>query len=348
MLKFGIVGAGMIAQTGCDGVTRSGEAEVVAVADTNPGRLALFAGRNHIPKTYATAAELIADRSLDAVYVAVPNAFHAPFAIAALEAGRHVILDKPFATSLEEARRVIDTARRCRKLFMLGMNQRFEEGPQKVKAAVEAGLFGTIYRMRAFWRRRSGIPKLGTWFGNRKLSGGGCFLDIGVHMLDLALWLAGDFKAQGVCGASYTTFGNRGMGEGGWGSSDPEGLAFDVDDCALAFVRMASGATVQVEITWAAHQAEDDTHNVELFGSEAGALAYPGQVFRFEGDLAANVNVEHLGLPIRYPHCNRFVNFVRSILEEEAPCVTAEQALAVQGIIDAVYQSSASGREVRL
>lgn len=348
MLKFGIIGVGMISQTGYDGVMQSGLAEVVAVADTHPGRLAEFAARNQIPRTFPTAPQLIASRDIDAVYVAVPTASHAPFAVAALEAGKHVLLDKPFATSLAEAEQVLAAARRSGRLLMIGMNQRFEEGPQKIKAAAERGYFGDIYRMRAFWRRRAGAPRLGTWFGHRKLSGGGCFLDIGVHVLDLALWLAGNFEPESVCGAAYTTFGNRGLGEGSWGASTPEGLPFDVEDCALAFLRMKNGAAVQVETSWVAHQKESQSYNVELFGSQAGALAYPGEAYRFDEALGANADISNIGLPIRYPHRNRFVNFVRAIRGEEEPCVTHEQSLAVQRITDAFYQSSASGREIRL
>ena len=348
MLKFGIVGAGNIAQSGYDGLTASGKAEVVAVADTNQERLAAFASLNKVRRTFPKAEDLLGDKGLDGVYIAVPNAFHAPYAIAALESGRHVILDKPFTLNHAEAVKVIDAAKRAGKLFMLGMNQRFEEGAQRVRALAERGYFGEIYRMRAFWRRRSGIPRLGTWFGNRKLAGGGCFLDIGVHMLDLALWAAGDFEAASVTGSVYTKFGNRGLGAGGWGMSDAEGLSFDVDDCALAFIRMQSGATVQVEISWAAYQKEGDSHNVELFGTEAGALLYPGEIYRYDKDLNAQVNVSESQLPLLYPHKNRFVNFVRAILGEEKPCVTHDEALKVQRIIDAVYESAATRREVRL
>jgi len=348
MLHFGIIGAGNISQSGFDGIVKSGKAEVAAVADIHAERLALYAGRNKIGTTYDTAEDLIRDGSLDAVYIAVPNAFHAPYAVAALEAGKHVILEKPFATSHAEAAKVVQAARKSGKRFMVGMNQRFEKGPQQVRALAERGYFGDIYRMRAFWRRRAGAPRFGTWFGNRKLAGGGSFLDIGVHMLDLALWASGNFDARTVSGAVYTKFGNRGIGEGGWGHSTPEGLAFDVDDCALAFVRMENGATVQMEISWVAHQKEGETHNVELFGSEAGALLYPGEIYRFDKDLDAPVDMSPARVPLKYPHCNRFVNFVLSILEEEAPCVSHEESLAVQRIIDAVYESAASGREVRL
>lgn len=348
MLKFGIIGAGAIAQSGVEGAVKSGVAEVVAAADTDPGRLAAFAGKNGIGRTYPRAEDLVRDKGIDAVYIAVPNAFHAPYAIAALETGKHVILDKPFATSHAEAVKVVEAARKSGKVFTVGMNQRFVEGAQKVRALAERGYFGEIYRLRAFWRRRWGAPKLGTWFGNRKLAGGGCFLDIGVHMLDLALYTAGDFDAESVTGAVYTKFGNRGLGQGGWGLSTPEGLPFDVDDCALAFIRMKSGATVQVEISWAAHQKEADSHDVELFGTEAGARVYPGEIYRFDRDLGANVEAGGLGIPLTYPHGNRFVNFFKTILGEEQLCVTHEQALKVQRIIDAVYESSATRREVRI
>lgn len=346
MLKFGIIGAGGIAVSGVEGAAKSGRAEVAAVADTDPGRLAAFAAAHRIPKTYPTADALIRDEAIEAVYIAVPNAFHAPYAIAALEAGKHVILDKPFATSHAEAAKVVAAARKAGKVFTVGMNQRFTEGAQKVRALVERGYFGEVYRMRAYWRRRWGAPRLGTWFGNRKLAGGGCFLDIGVHMLDLALFAAGDFEAERVSGAVYTKFGNRGLGQGGWGQSTPEGLPFDVDDCALAFVRMKSGASVQVEISWAAHQKEGDSYNVEIFGTEAGAQVYPGEIYRYDRELGTNVDAGNLGVPLKYPHANRFANFFRAILGEEELCVTPEQALKVQRIIDAVYESSAARKEV--
>ena len=183
----------------------------------------------------------------------MPNAFHAPLATAALEAGKHVILDKPFALYLAEALRVAEASRKSGRLFMLGTNQRFEEGPQKVKALAEKGYFGKIYHLKASWRRRSGIPRLGTWFGNRKLAGGGCLLDIGVHMINLALYVAGVFDAECVTGAVYTRFGNRGLGGGTWGASEPEAMPFDVDDFSKALVRLKGGVSLDVDESWACH-----------------------------------------------------------------------------------------------
>jgi len=348
MLKFGIVGAGAISQTGFDGIVMSGAAEVIAVADTSEKRREAFAARNKVPRRFADAASLIREKDLDAVYIAVPNALHAPFAIAALESGKHVILEKPFATGYEEAREVVNAASRAKRLFTVGMNQRFTEGAQRIRALTEKGYFGDIYKARAYWRRRSGIPTLGTWFGNRRLAGGGCFLDLGVHMVDLAMWTAGNFDADRVSGAVTTTFGNRGLGRGTWGKSDPAGMPFDVDDGAAAFIRMKNGAVIQVEINWAAHQEENESYNVDLFGSQAGAKVYPGEIYVHDVALDAPANITCLGVPLLYAEANRFVNFVKAVRGEEPLCVTTEQALAVQRVIDAVYESSATRREVAL
>jgi predicted dehydrogenase len=348
MLKFGVIGNGMISQYGHDGILASGVAECVSTCDLNEKRRLDFAARNGIKKAFADAKELIADRETEAVYIAVPNAFHAPYAEAALLAGKHVLLDKPFALNLAEAKRVAEAARKSGKLFMLGMNQRFAEEPQKIKALAERGWFGDLYHATAFWRRRAGIPKAGTWFGNEAISGGGCLLDIGVHALDLCLYLLDNFDAESVSGATHSRFGRRGRGFGSWGRSDAEGLAFDVEDLATAFIRLKGGATVDLAVSWACHQKENDMVNVELHGSEAGASCYPAEVYRYDPELGAQVNLGQLKSEIRYPHKERGVNFVRAILGEEAPCVTIDQALKVQGILDAIYRSAREGREVRL
>jgi predicted dehydrogenase len=348
MLKFGIIGAGAIPQTGFDGITASGKAEVLAVADINDKRLKAFASRNRISRTYTDAAKLIADKDLDAVYIAVPNTLHVPFAVAALEAGKHVICEKPFAPSLNEATKAAEAAKKSGKLFMVGMNQRFAEDSQKIKALSEKGYFGEIYNASATWRRRCGAPRLGTWFGNTALAGGGCLYDIGVHMLDLSMFLMDNFEAESVSGATYSKFGSRGLGEGSWGKSDPEGLLFDVDDFATALIKLKGGATINLNISWACNQKAREIVNVDLHGTEAGATCYPAEVYRFEKGVGTYSDVGGITVDVRYPHHDRFVNFVKSILGEEKPCVTIAQSLKVQGVLDAIYASSREGHEIRI
>lgn len=348
MLKFGIIGAGMISQTGYNGITASGAAEVVALADQSEVRGQAYIKKNNISRLYTDAQALIADRSIDAVYIALPNHLHVPMAEAALRAGKHVILDKPFALNLDEAKRIQAAVQETGKHFMLGMNQRFAEGPQKIKALADQKYFGEVYALNAYWRRRSGIPKKGTWFGNKARSGGGCLLDIGVHMLDLALYTVNNFEVETVSGAVFSKIGPQGYGHGGWGWSDDEKLPFDVDDLAFALIRLKGGVAVQLGISWATHQKQNDYYNVDLYGTDGGATLYPGEVYKYDPVARANYEVTDLKPAIAWPHCDRFVNFVRSIGGEEKPGVSLDQALKVQATLDALYLSAKEGREIRL
>lgn len=348
MLKFGIIGAGMISQSGFNGLTASGGAEVVAVADKSEVRARVYAARNGILRVFTDAQSIIDDPSIEGVYIALPNYLHVPMAEAALRAGKHVLLEKPFALSLEEAKRIQAAVIETGRHFMLGMNQRFAEGPQKIKALADQNYFGEIYAVSAYWRRRSGIPKQGTWFGHKARSGGGCLLDIGVHMLDLALFTIGNFDVEAVSGVVFSKLGPRGIGHGAWGLSEDEKLAFDVDDLAMALLRLKGGAVVNLGISWACHQKQDDYYNVELHGTEAGATLYPGEVYKYDPVARGTYEVTHLKPAIPWPHCDRFVNFVRSITGDEKPGVSLDQALKVQGILDALYLSAREGREVRL
>ena len=178
------------------------------------------------------------------------------------------------------------------------------------------------------------------------MAGGGALLDIGVHMLDLGLHLADLWKPVSVTGATYTKFGDRGLGEGGWGNSDKQDdIIFDVDDFASALIKFDNGATVALDVSWAAHMEERDRHDVQLFGTEGGATAFPGKVFKF-GEDGYSVEPDLTTEPA-LPHCERFHNFINSILGTEQPLTTIVESLTIQRILDAIYESCATGREVR-
>lgn len=348
-VRFGIIGAGQIASSAGDAVQKHPHATLAAAQDLNPERLKALAEKYKIPATYSTAKELFADKNVDAVYIATPNKFHVPLAIEALEAGKHVILEKPFAMNAKEAAQAIATAKKAGRVLALGMNQRFTADSQKIKTLVNQGLFGEIYHAKAYWSRRTGIPKLGTWFGNMELAGGGSLYDIGVHMLDLCLYTINNFEPVSVVGATYTKFGNRGLGEGGWGMSERSDIKFDVDDFASAFIRFANGATVTLDTTWACHRAEGNRDNVEIFGTEAGASLRPARLFRASSSpLTSYEVIDDIKAELAFPHQDRFHNFINHLRGEETLCATAEQALVVQKILDGIAESSRTGKEVRL
>lgn len=348
-LKIGMIGAGMIAHRHCEEIHAHGQAAVVAVADPSPERGNALKEKHGLTRVYDKASDLIADPDLDAVTIAVPNLFHADYAIAALEAGKHVMLDKPFAVSFTEAQRVAEVARQTDKVFTVGMNMRFREESQMARLMIEDGRIGDVYHSKAYWFRRSGIPKLGTWFGQKKIAGGGVLLDIGVHLLDLCLFLIGNFEAEAVTGVTHHTFGHRGLGEGSWGLSTVDATTvFDVEDHATALIRLKGGATVTLEVSWAIHQEEPNRHNVEIFGTEAGITAFDSRLCFFGKEKGEYDVVVPEKTAVPHPHGNRFINWINAINGQEEVFCTLEQALSVQRILDAIYASAQSGREVRL
>jgi predicted dehydrogenase len=196
--------------------------------------------------------------------------------------------------------------------------------------------------------RRSGSPKFGTWFCRKDLAGGGCMLDIGVHVLDMCLYITDNFEPVSVTGKVNTKFGNRGIGEGGWGKSDRGKMIFDVDDSAFAFIRFKNGMVLELNVSWILHQDVNDKNGVQLYGTEAGGSTNPCRIFRFGKKGGEYEVVEPQNVKIRYPHCNRHANWIDAILGKDELMTPPEQSLVVQKIIDAVYKSSETGKEVRM
>lgn len=348
-IRVGVAGAGAIAPSHCSGVQKHPSGELVAVADAHEERAKAMQKNFAIPKRYSDVNELIADGDIDAICIALPTYLHADVAVAALEAGKHVLLDKPFAMNQQEAVRVIETAKRMDKIFCVGMNQRFGKPAQTIRELIKRGELGELYHGEAAWCRRAGAPRFGTWFGDKSRSGGGALLDIGVHALDLCFYLLDNYHIETVSGVAYTKICNRGIGEGGWGKSDPGEFLFDVDDFSSAFIRLAGGVTVILKASWARHQPENDLASVQVFGTEAGATANPPRLCRFSASSPGDYEVIDVqNAELKYPACDRHVNWLDAILDNDELECKPEQSLVVQKTIDAIYESSKTGREVRI
>ena len=344
--RFGVIGAGAMAGFVAGELTKLADACVVAVADPHLERAVAFAERHDVEHVFDDAAALLALDAVDAVYIGVPNHLHASLARAALEAGKHTLLDKPFALSGAEAREVIAVAEASGLSFMLGMNQRFSREVQTARALVADGALGDVYHVKAYWRRRAGIPRIGSWFTHRSQAGGGSLLDIGVHMLDAALFVLDDFDAVSVAGAICGKFGVRGLGELDWGESEVEDDVCDVEDFATALIRLGGGATLALDAAWAMHQAVPAAMNIELFGTEGGYSVYDAKLYREGEDGYVTVDGPAAG-DLAYPHRSRMQHFVDVVAGRAAPAVSNAEALAVQDILDAIYASAAGGGEVQ-
>jgi len=257
-----------------------------------------------------------------------------------------VLLEKPFPTSLAEAEDTVAAAELHVRLLMLGMNQRFYPAVQRARALAVEGLLGDVYHAKAWWRRRAGIPRIGSWFTNRAESGGGALLDIGVHMLDATLYALGNFRPIAVSGATFATFGDRGQGDGSWGRSERTSMLFDVEDFATALIRMEGGLIVSLDAAWALNQPALDERGVELYGTEAGLSVFANQLHHHAADGSFVTAHGVPPGPLALPHCNRVHHFVNVLLGREEPIVHVSEALAVQRILDGIYESAATGREV--
>lgn len=348
-----MIGAGGIAKHHCKDIAAYRGAELVSVADISKERREALADEFGIANTTAKWQDLVKDKEVDAITIALPNYLHAPVSIAALKAGKHVHLDKPFAMNLGEAKRVAAAAKKSRKVFMVGMNQRYGADAQALRNAVAKGMLGDIYHARALWCRRSGSPRFGTWFVSKKLSGGGCMLDIGVHALDLVLYIMDNWSPVSVSGRVTTTFGPTAKGAGGWGKSDAKkSIKFNVDDEAHAFIKFRNGATLELGASWIRHQKSGAERDLIVYGTKACA-----EIRAAEGDKiyrpSRKKQGEYEGIdipaaPKSKARNSRITDWLDGVAGKRKPLCTVKQALTVQKILDGVYKSSKTGREVRL
>ena len=207
------------------------------------------------------------------VSIATPTALHAPIATAALDAGLHVLSEKPMAENSEVGRTMVEAARRNDRVLDVSFNHRRRGDVQALKKIIDAGLLGHIYYAKAGWLRREGIPGLGSWFTRVATAGGGPLMDIGVHMLDMALHLLGEPTVTAATAATYAEFGPRGKGASPYASTGKTGVAeseFDVEDLSTAFLRLAEGGTLLIESSWAQWIPHDQCY-VAVYGSDGGA-----------------------------------------------------------------------------
>jgi predicted dehydrogenase len=344
--RVAVFGAGAIAQDHLASFKLHPSATVVAIAEVSRKRGLETAERFGVPEVVTDYRELLARDDIDVVSIALPNYLHASVALDALRAGKHVMLEKPMATNAKDAARLVVEANRRGVLFMVGQNLRFNAEVQTAKQLVENGVLGDIYHAKTSWSRRAGIPRIGSWFTQRRFAGGGCTYDIGVHALDRCLYLLGEFEAAAVSGQTFAKFGPRGLGNGSWGRSeiDPKAL-FDVDDLSVALIKLKSGRTVLLETSWSAHSPVNDSNATQLFGTDAGLSLLPVQLHRQTPTGYSTETVELL--PTRV-HTNRMVHFIDCLLGKAKPHVKHSESMGVQRILDAIYVSAATGREVRL
>jgi predicted dehydrogenase len=344
-VRIGIIGSGGIAQNAhLPGYTAIPDlCEVVALADINPEAAKTASEKFNVKHVFDNYNSLLEMDEIDAVSVCTPNYVHMDPTIKALQAGKHVLCEKPIAMNAGEARKMVDAAKKAGKKLQVGYNMRFVPANQVLKRYVEGGELGEIYYARAQALRRRGIPGWGV-FINKEKQGGGPLIDIGVHILDLTMWLMGHPKPVAASGITYAKFGKRSDVVGFMGQWDYKN--FTVEDFAAALIRFDNGATVVLESSFVANIPED-IFRTTLCGTEGGATTDPFEVIKEKHKTLQIFKPEFPSPPVNSHHAE-IKSFVEAIQNDTQPIVTGEHGLRVAQVMDAIYASSESGREVEI
>ena len=342
-LRVGVIGLGM-GRHHIAGYQGSPAAEVVAIADPNEARLAEIGDKYGIATRYVSAEEMLEREKLDIVSIATPNKYHRELTLAAFAAGSHVLCEKPMAMNAEEGRQMLEAARRAGKRLMINFSYRFTEQSMALKSLVEEDILGDVYFARTIWHRRRGLPGFGGWFGQKALSGGGPLIDLGVHRLDLALWLMGYPKPVWVMGSAYSPIGSALALE--------KGAQFDVEDLAVAMIKFENGATLELEASWAANISERELMETRLFGTKAGLVQRNlEETYKFEAEVYLERDGAHYNMKLHGPTRpvpTSMAHFVDSIVNDTPHIAPGEEGLRVMEILDAIYASAKLGQPVRV
>ncbi len=354
-LRIGMIGVGGMGTHHLECYTRIPEAEVVAICDIIPGRAeerGKMKGWDNA-HFYTDYKEMIEKEELDAVDVATPNYLHSIIAVYAFSKGLHVFTEKPDAVGVEEVSAMKKASEDAGKVLMVMRNNRWHDASKYIKKKIAAGECGEIYAGRCGWQRRRGIPGRGGWFTTKAQSGGGPLIDLGVHMIDLAIWLMGNPTPVAVSGCTYNKFANNeakaDSQHSAFGEAKADGT-FDVEDLAMGFIRFDNGACLQIEFSWASNVVKERTF-VELRGDKAGFTWQYDEPYLavFGEDAEGNLvnDVPQLEGPW-FGHERNLAHFVDVVLHGAQPDFVPQQGVNMIKILRAIYESAETGKEVQL
>ncbi|HHW48295.1 MAG TPA: Gfo/Idh/MocA family oxidoreductase [Clostridiaceae bacterium] len=353
-LRVGIIGCGGIAfGKHMPSLAKQKNVEMTAFYDvvTEKAEKAAkeFGGKE--AKVYDDYRKLLEDKSIDVVHICTPNKSHAEITIAALEAGKHVMCEKPMAKTAADARKMLEAAKRTGKKLTIAYQNRYRPDSQYLKKLCDDGELGEIYFAKAHAIRRRAVPTWGV-FLNEEEQGGGPLIDIGTHALDLTLWMMNNYKVKYVVGNVYYKLGKIKNAANAWGPWDPD--KFTVEDSAFGFITMENGATIILESSWALNTLQVGEAITTLCGTKAGADMWDG--LRINGEKYSRLYVTKPELNSggvdfyegaqENPSDMEARLWIECILNDMEPLVKPEEALVVSEILEAIYESSKTGKPV--
>ncbi len=350
--RVGIIGCGGIANgKHMPSLAQVKECEMVAFCDLIVEKAEEAAKKYGAEgaKVYTDYKELLADKTIDVVHVCTPNRSHSFITVDALEAGKHVMCEKPMAINTAEAQKMIDAAKRTGKKLTIGYQNRHRPDSLFMKKEAEDGTFGDIYYAKAIAMRRRAVPTWGV-FLNEYEEGGGPLIDIGTHALDLTLWMMDNYKPKYCVGTTYHKLNKDTQTGNAWGDWDPE--AFTVEDSAFGFVVMENGATIFLESSWALNQRNPKEAITTICGTKGGADMLDGLTLngiRQGRQFTTKISFSGGGVDFYEggdsddPAFREAKLWIEAVRENKDPFVLPEQAYTITQILEGIYESAKTG-----
>jgi predicted dehydrogenase len=328
---IGIVGLGWISQVvHLPLLQKLPEANLVAICDRDRARGRLVAEKFGIRKFYSDVDEMLAKEEMQAVIVASSTDAHRELALKAMASGRDVLVEKPIARTYAEALAIADASRELKRKVMVGMNHRFRPDSMILRSFIEGKELGKIFYAKAGWlRRRTSDSK---WILQKEKSGGGVFIDLGVVMLDMTLWMLGYPEVDRVSASTYRQ------------------KARQVEDTAVVAIHLKTGARIHIEVSWSMF-VEDDVYYCNIYGSDGSASLNPISVNKeLHGNMVnlapSRVDAAHQMFKRSYENeMKHFLGAVRGLHPLISP---AEEAVHRMRVVEAVYRSARLNKEVAL
>ncbi len=354
IIKVGIIGCGSIAnRKHMPALQLVQDCEMVAFCDLVEERAqsAATAYGAENAKVYTDYTLLLQNEEVEVVHVCTPNCSHSVITIAALEAGKHVMCEKPMAMNSQEAEEMLEAAKRTGKKLTIGYQSRFRDDVQYLKKEAEDGTFGDMYFAKATALRRRGVPNWGVFLDEAE-QGGGALIDIGTHALDLTLWILNNYRPRYCVGTAYHALNALPSEQQAnkWGDWDAE--KFKVEDSAFGFVVMENGATIMLESAWALNTLDVREAVTSVCGTKAGADMMDG--LRINGvrhgtqyvlkpDFSGYVGPRGAEHPIETASEREARLWIEAVRNDTTPLTLPEQALCVTRILDGIYKSAKTG-----
>ena len=362
-LRIGFIGCGGVAyMKHFPGMKQEKNVEMVAFCDIVKERAdkAVVEFGSEDAKVYTDYRELLKDASIDAVHVLTPNVSHCEITVASLEAGKHVLCEKPMAATTADAEKMLEARDRTGKLLTIGYQYRHSHANALAKAVIDEGWLGDIYYAEASYIRRRGVPTWGV-FTDKAQQGGGPLIDIGTHALDNALFLMDNYEVDYVAGVAFEKLGRLltpyMQGQVSWDNSVPDSWdnkTFEVEDSAVGFIKMKNGAVIHLKASWAINMANNPAM-ILLCGTKGGLDTHDDRV-RLNHVMAGQQVITMVGEKVapfipgysggEAPPSLEAQIWAKALRGEGGLFVTADQAFVVTKVLDSIYESSRTGKAV--